>query len=312
MAISQDPNQYQLISSSTNKSTSTTFKANHVSPSDGSIIPVTVKILDTYKYKFIFSVTSEIHEAETYKHENIVNVHCSFTFNDHLWIIMPPLSRLSLRSIIRSSFPNGLSEVSIFFVLKDTLEALNHMHATNKLHQNLDVGCIFFDSDSKFIKVALRSLTCEESYSDEFSGGYPSWTVAPELTFDRTKRLRSKESDVWMLGLLALELFYGRIPVSDFEEFKVLVLAIDDEFGAVKRKGKNRWVLRKQGKLGFGSCFRGGGKKIPEALGGFMAACLSRDPEKRATTGMLMKCEFLKKRFGGDKSLAKLLKAWTN
>ncbi|KAK6119411.1 hypothetical protein DH2020_046841 [Rehmannia glutinosa] len=292
---------------STTDNTATICIANYVNPATGIQIPVGVKMFNLHKIEDIYSLTGEILEAEAFDHENTVNVHCSFKVKDELWIIMPTLPRFSLRSVIRSSFPKGIPKKSVYFILKQTLKALDYMHGKNKLHRNIDAGCIFLDEESR-VKLAFRSLTYEENYSNESPGGYPSWTMAPELMFDYRKG-SSKASDVWMLGLLALELFYGGIPAFDFEEFQFLVMGIEDEFGVLKKKENinNRRVLgssRFTGKFGFLSCFSKRGKKIPEALGEFVGVCLSRDPKKRPTTNQLMEYELFQKiSFEGEKNL---------
>ncbi|KAK6117778.1 hypothetical protein DH2020_048480 [Rehmannia glutinosa] len=235
-------------------------------------------MFNLHKIEDIYSLTGEILEAEAFDHENTVNVHCSFKVMDELWIIMPTLSRFSLRSVIRSSFPKGIRKKSVYFILKQTLKALDYMHGK--------ISCI-----------GISTLDVS------------SWTRNPG-------KGSSKASDVWMLGLLALELFYGGIPAFDFEEFQFLVMGIEDEFGVLKKKENinNRRVLgssRFTGKIGFLWCFSKRGKKIPEALGEFVGVCLSRDPKKRPTTNQLMEYELFQKISSqGEKCLAKLNKTW--
>ncbi|KAL2233950.1 serine/threonine-protein kinase BLUS1-like [Sesamum indicum] len=286
-------------------------RAKHVNPATRDEVAVSIKIVNAYEIEDIYSLAREVHEAESCDHENMVKVHCSFKNQDQLWIVMPPLPRLSIRSMIRSSFPRGLPENTVAFILKETLKALNYMHEKNRLHQNLGADCLFLDGTSR-VKVAFRSLTYDQSSNDLNSSVFPDWMIAPELMIDYRKG-QSKATDIWMFGLLALELFYGRIPASNFEEFQLLVLGIDDKFRMLK---KNRGVVGSGlfGKIGVFSCFSTKDKKnISKPLGEVLAACLSREPKKRPTTNQLMEYKLFQRCFTEKEiSLAKLKKACTN
>ncbi|KAK6119417.1 hypothetical protein DH2020_046833 [Rehmannia glutinosa] len=267
MKFNRDNDHYILGAGglSTTNHMATVYKANYVNPNTGIQTPIGVKMFNLDKIEDIYSLAGEILEAEAFDHENTVNVHCSFKVMDELWIIMPTLPRFSLRSVIRSSFPKGIPKKSVYFILKQTLKALDYMHGKNKLHRNIDAGCIFLDEESR-VKLAFRSLTYEENYSNESPGGYPGWTMAPELMIDYRKG-SSKATDVWMLGLLALELFYGGIPAFDFQEFQFLVMGIEDEFGILKKKENinNRRVLGSSTftwKFGFLWCFSKRGRRF--------------------------------------------------
>ncbi|KAK4411348.1 Serine/threonine-protein kinase pakC [Sesamum angolense] len=245
---------------------------------NGDEVAVGIKIVNSYEIEDVYSLATEVHEAESCDHENVVKVHCSFKYQGQLWIVMPPLPRLSIRSMIRASFPRGLPENAVAFILKETLKALNYMHGKNRLHQNLGADCLFLDGTSR-VKVAFRSLTYDQNSNDLNSGVLPDWMIAPELMIDYRKG-QSKATDIWMFGLLSLELFYGRIPASNLEEFQSLVLGIDDKLRMLK---KNQGIVGSGlfRKIGVFSCFSNKDrKKISKPLVEVMAACLSREPKK--------------------------------
>ncbi|KAL0464725.1 UNVERIFIED_CONTAM: Mitogen-activated protein kinase kinase kinase kinase [Sesamum latifolium] len=308
MEFPGDKEQYALSAVIGVAEAATMHRAKHVNPATRDEVTVGIKIVNSYEIEDIYSLAREVHEAESCDHENMVKVHCSFKNQDQLWIVMPPLPRLSIRSMMRSSFPRGLPKNTVAFIMKETLKALNYMHGKNRLHQNLGADCLFLDATSR-VKVAFRSLTYDQSTNHLSSSVYPDWTIAPELMIDYREG-QSKATDIWMFGLLALELFYGRIPASNFEEFQSLVLGIDDKFGTLK---KNQGIVNSGlfGKIGDFSCFSTKHrKKISKPLGEVMAACLSREPKKRPTTNQLMEYKLFQRCFTEKEiSLAKLKKA---
>ncbi|KAL0282427.1 UNVERIFIED_CONTAM: Mitogen-activated protein kinase kinase kinase kinase [Sesamum radiatum] len=267
----------------------------NVNPATQDEVAVGIKIVNSYEIEDIYSLATEVHEAESCDHENVVKVHCSFKYQGQLWIVMPPLPRLSIRSMIRASFPRGLPENAVAFILKETLKALNYMHGKNRLHQNLGADCLFLDGTSR-VKVAFRSLTYDQNSNDLNSSVFPDWMIAPELMIDYRKG-QSKATDIWMFGLLALELFYGRIPASNLEEFQSFVLGIDDKLRMLK---KNQGIVGSGlfRKIGVFSCFSNKDrKKISKPLVEVMAACLSREPKKRPTTNQLMEYKLFQRCF---------------
>ncbi|KAL7141898.1 hypothetical protein ABFS83_08G085500 [Erythranthe nasuta] len=283
MEFPRDKDQYVLTATIGTAEAATMHKAKHVNPATGEEFPVGIKIFRVDEMKEdIYFITGEYRQAKTFDdHENTVNVHCSFkdSPDNHLWLVMTPLPRFSIRSVIRSSFRHGLPEKSVYFILKETLKALVHMHGKNILHRYIGADCIFpcGEEYSGTIKLALWSLSYRPS-KESPGGGYPDWTIVPEFRgTDGGKCLSvsTKEGDVWMFGLLALELFYGRIPGSDSAKFEKLL--------------KNKMVPVASNSRFLGCCLNGGERKeMPEQLREVVAACLSDRPDKRPTVNRLM------------------------
>ncbi|KAL8045022.1 hypothetical protein ABFX02_08G085000 [Erythranthe guttata] len=284
MEFPRDKGQYVLTATIGTAEFATMHKAKHVNPATGEEFPVGIKIVRFDEIKDdIYFITGELRQAKTCDgHENTVSVHCSFTTSpdNHLWIVMTPLPGFSIRSVIRSSFRHGLPEKSVTFILKETLKALVHMHGKNILHRYIGADCIFPCGGEEYpgtIKLALRSLSYRPS-KESPGGGYPDWTIAPEFSETHGGKCLSvstKEGDVWMFGLLALELFYGRIPGSDSGRFEKLL--------------KNKMVPVASSSRFLGCCLNGGERKeMPEQLREVVAACLADRPGKRPTVNQLM------------------------
>lgn len=100
----------------------------------------------------------------------------------------------------------------------------------------------------------------------------PSWKWAADR--DDEEMETKSSGDIWMFGLLAVELFYGRnVPASNMEElWALIVMGMSDH---VRCRGK---------------------KVMPKPLAEMVAACLSGDPEKRPTTGELLGYELFREK----------------
>ncbi|XP_059448801.1 serine/threonine-protein kinase BLUS1-like, partial [Corylus avellana] len=151
-------------------------------------------------------------------HPNVLNALCSFTDDQHLWLVMPFMSAGSLQSIISSSFPDGLSEPCIAIILKQTLTALSFLHTQQHTHRDIKPGNILIDSNGSVklsffgllasIYQALRST--RQGWSTLLADA-PYWR-APEVI--HSQQGYTVKADIWSFGITALELAHGRPPLS--------------------------------------------------------------------------------------------------
>jgi serine/threonine protein kinase len=101
--------------------------------------------------------------------------------------------------------------------------------------------------------------------------------MSPELFRPETKLsdIENKQVDIWALGVLAYELFFGKRP---FEAFSI------DELSQMYEKGTYIMNLRRVNEPE---------KKISKELFFFINKCLQKDPEKRANVYELRNGDFL-------------------
>ncbi|KAK3012057.1 hypothetical protein RJ639_011592 [Escallonia herrerae] len=248
--FARDYNQYVTLGPAVSGGGAAIYKANYLS------VPLTKE----------FYMAKQLSRAE-----NIVGAHCSFLHKNLLYLVMPFVHGVSLKSLVSSSFPRGLPESEIAFILKETLMALSYIHAHRFVHEN-------FDS-----KTRVPLLNLDKPDSSTVSSDGPM--VAPELLMDRTKA-RDEKADIWSIGLLALELHCGRVPASNHGDLKSVVTAIGD------RRSLN--FVRKM----VGSCFTASeavhSKKTSSSLGDVIALCLSPFPSKRPTATELLDHKFFR------------------
>ncbi|XP_051124459.1 serine/threonine-protein kinase BLUS1-like [Andrographis paniculata] len=302
----KDRTQYILEAAMVTGDAAALYSAKHVTPEEGNVT-VLIKKIDIRKVQDVLYLTNDIHNAGVCDHDNIVKVHCSFVIDGELWIVMPPsCSRGSIRAMIHSTFRHGLPEESVRFILGETLKALSYLHGKNKVHRSIGADCVFLD-EKPSVKLSFLYLTMYEDHlhPGDSAAALRNLIVTPELT-PEFRRDHDKATDIWMFGLLALELFYGdNIPASILLEFN---LYRHESIIVQQTRKKNLPASKFIGKLGFGSCFCGKSKKriLEQELGEVIDACLSRDP----TADQLMEFDYFRRPLisRGD-SIRPLLKA---
>ncbi|VFQ93705.1 unnamed protein product [Cuscuta campestris] len=266
--------------------------------------PVQILTVDADKLECVYELTEEYKLAKRCRHEHLVGVHVSFRSktDNRLWIVMPSVSRVSLRAMIASS-PSALPEAGVGTLLRQTLEGLDCVHALgDRPHGNVCAGCVYMaDGDFAAAKLGFRELMCERTTKRAAE----CW-VAPELARD-PKTVHGKAADVWMFGLFALELVYGGdIPVSTHKNVKAFL-----------RDNLNvRTLSSSSSRPSFSWKLFGRFKKtktktkivaISDLLGEVIRMCLREDPSKRPTTKQLLEHEYFKTTLSSSNKMKKAL-----
>lgn len=246
---------------------------------------VEINIFDLDRVEDIYNLTNQVYTArQCCHHQNIQGVYCSFMVENKLWVVMPLISRVSIKSMmlsslirrhglrqrvvafgfkLMSSFRHGLVEQVVAFVLKETLKALDCIHGHgDHVHGNVDSDHVFVDKNLN-VKLGFHSLTNKIRVLEET----PSWMIDPELTTNLNKA-HNQKSDIWMFGLFALDLFY------DHEDLEFLAASLIEPKNYEAKFGRK--------------------KKLPESLRELVVLCLSRDPLKRPSTRELLNHKFFK------------------
>ncbi|GAA0156659.1 non-receptor serine/threonine protein kinase [Lithospermum erythrorhizon] len=283
-----DPNSYQILDEIGRGMSAIVYKAICI-PMNNSTVAIKAIDLDQSRSD-LDNIRLEAKTLSLLSHQNILNAHCSFTVDQSLWVVMPFMSAGSVQSIIASSFPDGLSELCIAVVLKETLCALAYLHDQGHLHRDIKAGNILIDSNGS-VKLAdfgvsasiyeynlsHGSYVSSGSSSLRFTGfaGTPYW-MAPEVVISHSGY--SLKADIWSFGITALELAHGRPPLSHLPPSKSLFMKLTKRFRFSdydKEDGKKN-------------------KKFSRAFKDMVGLCLDQDPSKRPSAEKLLKHSFFR------------------
>lgn len=78
-------------------------------------------------------------------HPNLITAYSSFVVDRNLWVVMPFMSVGSCLHAMKKARPNGLEEIEICFILKETLNALDYLHRQGHIHRDVKAGNILVD-----------------------------------------------------------------------------------------------------------------------------------------------------------------------
>lgn len=227
-------------------------------------------------------------------HPNILRPHGMFTVGTSLWVVMPFLSGGSLLSIMADS-GHGLSEECIAPLLKGICSALCYLHQQGQTHEDVKPGNILLDSDGS-VKLGDLGLSASVCGSSDLETS-PYWLAPEVLSGERDWFV----SDIWSLGITALELAHGRPPLSHLHPCKSFIKGVNRRFGFVDRFHINMDDDEEEDNMDEGSSNRKKkDKDFSSCFKNLVALCLNSDPLKRPSAEKLMEHELFNKCQGPD------------
>ncbi|KAM9500539.1 mitogen-activated protein kinase kinase kinase kinase 2 isoform 1-T1 [Clarias gariepinus] len=243
------------------------FKARNIKTSKIAAI----KIVKLDPGDDITSIQQEITTMKECKHKNIVAYYGSYHRNTKLWLCMEYCGGGSLQDIYHVTGP--LKEKQIAYICRETLQGLNHLHETGKIHRDIK-GANILLTDRGDIKLADFGVAAEISATAAKRKsfiGTPYW-MAPEVAAVEKKGGYNHLCDIWAVGITAIELAELQPPMFDLHPMKALMLMSKSSFQPPKLKDKAKWSP------GFHS---------------FVKMCLTKNPRKRPTAETLLQHSFV-------------------
>eukprot|EP00033_Pygsuia_biforma_P002405 GCRY01002664.1.p1 GENE.GCRY01002664.1~~GCRY01002664.1.p1 ORF type:complete len:338 (+),score=51.25 GCRY01002664.1:267-1280(+) len=198
-----------------------------------------------------------------------------------LWIVMEYVSGGSALELLQSG---PLKEEHVATILHQVLKALAYLHKELMVHRDIkgDNILISDDGDVKLIDFSISTRLNNENGDKMELAGSLFW-MAPEVV--DSSSLVSHKSDLWSLGITAIELTKGHPPYESEDPAKVIKNIVE----------KDPPVLTGN----YSSTFKD-----------FVSKCLVKDPKKRASADDLLKHKFIKKGKKGNSCLTPLVQKW--
>jgi hypothetical protein len=210
-------------------------------------------------------IENEVELQRQLQHKNIVQIYRVCEHANWLYIMMEYVDGGTLTDILTVC---NCVESHIAFILREVLEGLGYLHASNKIHRDIKSDNILVGSDGT-IKLADFGYTAQLSNraaKRKTICGTPYW-MPPELIQGLEY---GQEVDVWSLGILCLELADGEPPYLSEPPAKALYLIVTQ--GVTGLQNKAAWSAK---------------------FNDFVEQCLRKSPAARPTIAQLKQHPFL-------------------
>ncbi|XP_055867706.1 serine/threonine-protein kinase mig-15-like isoform X3 [Biomphalaria glabrata] len=227
----------------------------------------------------------EINVLKKYSnHRNIATYYGAFIKkgptgkDDQLWLVMEFCGAGSVTDLVKATKGNSLKEEWIAYVCREILRGLAHLHTNRVIHRDIKGQNVLL-TDNAEVKLVDFGVSAQ---LDKTIGrrntfiGTPYW-MAPEVIAcdENPDATYDKRSDLWSLGITAIEMAEGKPPLCDMHPMRALFLIPRNP--PPRLKNPNKWLVDWSTKFH-----------------NFVDSCLIKDYQQRHSTEQLLKHPFIK------------------
>ncbi|XP_076334860.1 serine/threonine-protein kinase mig-15-like isoform X2 [Tachypleus tridentatus] len=222
----------------------------------------------------------EINVLKKYSHHrNIATYYGAFIQksppgkDDKLWLVMEYCGAGSVTDLVKSTKGQSLKEEWIAYICREILRGLSHLHACKIIHRDIKGQNVLL-TDNAEVKLVDFGVSAQ---LDRTIGrrntfiGTPYW-MAPEVIAcdENPDATYDNRSDLWSLGITALEMAQAQPPLCDMHPMRALFLIPRNPPPRLKSK---KWSKK---------------------FHGFIETVLVKDYQQRPYTDQLLKNSFIR------------------
>ena len=202
--------------------------------------------------------------------EHVIQYHCSFVSKQELWIVMEYAAHGSCQLVMTGDdgAVQPLAEGHIAAILSSVTRGIAYLHAREHAHRDIKAANIMVHEDGRatigdFASSRSMFATGDRKELQTFVGT-AHW-MAPEV-WEQSGRY-DLQADIWSLGITAIELATGAVPLEGDPPLKVMRERLDPDADPPT--------------LPLGGPFSADFRE-------FVSICLQRDPTARPTAAQLL------------------------
>ncbi|XP_034450062.1 STE20-related kinase adapter protein alpha isoform X1 [Hippoglossus hippoglossus] len=178
----------------------------------------------------VIYLQSELHVSKLFHHPSILPYKSVFIAENELWVITPFMAYGSARDLICSHFTDGMTELTISYILLGMLKALEYIHHMGYVHRSVKASHVLISADGQVCMSGLRSIFSLIRHGQrarvvhdfpQYSNKVLPW-LSPEVLQQNLEGYDSR-SDIYSLGITACELANGHVPFKDMPATQMLL-----------------------------------------------------------------------------------------
>ncbi|XP_070539407.1 mitogen-activated protein kinase kinase kinase kinase 4-like isoform X2 [Ptychodera flava] len=222
----------------------------------------------------------EINVLKKYSHHrNIATYYGAFIkkglrgHDDQLWLVMEYCGAGSVTDLVKATKGNTLKEEWISYICREILRGLSHLHANHVIHRDIKGQNVLLteNAEVKLVDFGVSAQLDKTIGRRNTFIGTPYWMAPEVIACDEDPAATyDYRSDIWSLGISALEMAEGAPPLCDMHPMRALFLIPRNPPPRLKSKKWN--------------------KKFHN----FIEQCLVKDYTKRPNTEGLLKHPYIR------------------
>ncbi|XP_028293226.1 TRAF2 and NCK interacting kinase a isoform X12 [Gouania willdenowi] len=225
-------------------------------------------------------IKAEINMLKKYSHHrNIATYYGAFIkknppgIDDQLWLVMEFCGAGSVTDLIKNTKGNSLKEEWTAYICREILRGLTHLHQHKVIHRDIKGQNVLLteNAEVKLVDFGVSAQLDRTVGRRNTFIGTPYW-MAPEVIAcdENPDATYDFKSDLWSLGITAIEMAEGAPPLCDMHPMRALFLIPRNPAPRLKSK---KWSKKFQS---------------------FIESCLVKSHGQRPSTEQLLKHPFIR------------------
>ncbi|XP_072035054.1 serine/threonine-protein kinase mig-15-like isoform X2 [Amphiura filiformis] len=176
----------------------------------------------------------EINVLKKYSfHRNIATYYGAFikkgirVTDDQLWLVMEFCGAGSVTDLVKATKGQCLKEEWIAYICREIIRGLSHLHANHVIHRDIKGQNVLLteEAEVKLVDFGVSAQLDKTIGRRNTFIGTPYW-MAPEVIAcdENPDATYDNRSDLWSLGITALEMAEGQPPLCDMHPMRALFL----------------------------------------------------------------------------------------
>ncbi|XP_020935559.1 nik-related protein kinase isoform X1 [Sus scrofa] len=182
-------------------------------------------------------------------HKNIVSFYGAFFKlsppgqRHQLWMVMELCAAGSVTDVVRMTRNQSLKEDWIAYICREILQGLAHLHAHRVIHRDIKGQNVLLthNAEVKLVDFGVSAQVSRANGRRNSFIGTPYW-MAPEVIDcdEDPRRSYDYRSDVWSVGITAIEMAEGAPPLCNLQPLEALFVILRESAPKVKSSGWSR------------------------------------------------------------------------
>ncbi|XP_042544148.1 nik-related protein kinase [Dipodomys spectabilis] len=182
-------------------------------------------------------------------HKNIVSFYGAFFklsppgHRHQLWMVMELCAAGSVTDVVRMTKNQSLKEDWIAYICREVLQGLAHLHAHRVIHRDIKGQNVLLthNAEVKLVDFGVSAQVSRTNGRRNSFIGTPYWMAPEVINCDEDpRRSYDYRSDVWSVGITAIEMAEGAPPLCNLQPLEALFVILRESAPTVKSSGWSR------------------------------------------------------------------------